>query len=120
MIKQTEDNSNNPQHRIPSSFHECLVSEGNKFVTYYGESYDLYFRKYYQCTEEVDRQFDQRIRSLESVARSRRSGHRILKREGMSISVYMLQLKWKIRYIGYCAAVMLKNKSSFNFVTHKF
>ena len=92
MIKQTADNSNNPQHRIPSSYRECLVSEGNKFASYYGESYDLYFRKYYQCTEEIARQFDQRIRSLESVARSNRSGHRILQREGMSISVGIYKL----------------------------
>ena len=86
-INQNAEDSNYRQLKLAPSFRECLLSEGDKFATYYGASYDLYFRKYYQCKEEIDRQFDQRIRSLERLILSTRSGHRTLQQEGMSMSV---------------------------------
>ena len=82
-MKQKTEDSNNQQRNLASSFRECLVSEGDKFATYYGASYELYFKNYYQCKEEVDRHFDQRIRSLERWTLSSRSGHRTLQHEGM-------------------------------------
>ena len=86
-VKQDQSPNNNGYRslRMIPTLPGCLQSESEHLPSFFESApYKLYLKRYFQCNEDVDRQFNNRITKLEHKLRSKGGhGHRILNGRGM-------------------------------------